>query len=153
MAASWSSNPAERRKNSLPDTPSTGSDPTRQRDACAPGTNPPPVVYAGEAAPDNQHPTTSGLEPDASRTLPYPPHVWAALRLFDAIADLGVGDPAPNLHRLPRSLFDTLPGAETWYAAVGEHAEAFWVKTLETPAGQRCPVFTWEPPVETEAAA
>lgn len=153
MAASWSSDHDERRKNSLPDNPSTGSDPTRQRDACAPGTTPPPAVYAGEAAPDLQPSPPSLLEPDASRTLPYPPHVWAALRLFDAIKDLGVGDPSPSLFRLPRSLFDTLPGDETWYAAVGDTAEAFWVKTLATPAGQRCPVFTWEPPVETEAAA
>lgn len=149
--ASWSSDHDERRKNSSTH-PSPVGDTTSRRDACVAGA-PPPAVYAGEAASDNQHPTTLGLEPDASRTLPYPPHVWAALRLFDAILGLGVGDPAPNLHGLPRSLFDSLPGVETWYAAVGDHAEAFWTKTLTTPAGQRCPVFTWEPPVESEAAA
>lgn len=132
----------DRRKSSSA-TPSMQADvPPQQRDACALGTTP-----------DLQPSPPSLLEPDASRTLPYPPHVYYALQLFDAIADLGVGDPTPQLHQLSRATFDALPGETVWFAAVGDTAEAFWTKTLKTPGGQRCPVFTWEPPVETEAAA
>lgn len=147
MAASWSSNQDERRKNS-PTTPPVGV-PAMQRDASEHGT-PPPVVYAGEAAPDNQHPTTSGLEPDASRTLPSS-LVTAILDHAGALAALGLHAQVSMLY-LSRSDFDTVDAAERegWAHA---SAQRYWTRQIDFDEFSFITFFCDKSPVESEAAA